>query len=345
MSAPNAPLTDEKAAPRSNPFRSINLSTRFWIALVLVAFVVVLGMAGWVYPTGPGEKVGSLYDPPGNGLLFGTDNFGHDVVSVLMAGTRTSLIIGLVAGVVATTIGVAVGLLAGFVGGWLEELLMGVTNVVLAIPSIIVLILISISLPQSTIWSLAIVIGITSWPWTARAVRAQASSVATREHIDVARLSGSRLPSILLRDVLPYILSYTVMAFVLQVSGAILAEAALSMLGLGPSGANSLGTQLHWALAFQAVASGAWWAFLPPTIILTLVSFGFLLLQASLDEVFNPRLRRGKRRQMKQAAARRAEDARALAASRAGQDAPDEQDPASGAVPAAGRGIQEGGVA
>ncbi|WP_240613361.1 ABC transporter permease [Brachybacterium endophyticum] len=320
MSAPNAPLTDEKAAPRSNPFRSINLSSRFWIALVLVAFVLLLGLAGYVYPTGPGEKVGSLYDAPGNGLVFGTDNFGHDVLAVLMAGTRTSLVIGLVAGIVATVIGVVVGLFAGFVGGWIEELLMGVTNVVLAIPSIIVLILISISLPKSTIWSLAIVIGITAWPWTARAVRAQASSVATREHIDVARLSGSRLPAILMRDVLPYILSYTVMAFVLQVSGAILAEAALSMLGLGPSGANSLGTQLHWALAFQAVGSGAWWAFLPPTIILTLVSFGFLLLQASLDEVFNPRLRRGRRRQMKQAAARRAAEAAQLASSRSEQE-------------------------
>jgi peptide/nickel transport system permease protein len=311
MSTPNVSsvVADEAAAPRSNPFRSFNFSARFWVALVLVAVVLVLGVAGYVYPTSSNEKVGSLYDAPGNGLLFGTDNFGHDVLAVLMAGTRTSLVIGLLAGIIATTIGVGVGLLAGFVGGWLEEFLMGVTNVVLAIPSIIVLILISISLPESNMWSLAVVIGITSWPWTARAVRAQASSVATREHIDVARLSGARLGSILMRDVLPYILSYAVMAFVLQVSGAILAEAALSMLGLGPAGADSLGTQLHWALAFQAVASGAWWAFLPPTIVLTLVSFGFLLLQASLDEVFNPRLRRGKRKQMKETAARRLAEA------------------------------------
>jgi len=323
MSTPNAPVADEKAAPRGNPFRSLNFSGRFWIALVLVVGVILLGLAGYVYPTGPGEKVASLYDPPGAGLPLGSDNFGHDVLAVLMAGTRTSLIIGLVAGIVATVIGVIVGLVAGYIGGWFEELLMGATNVVLAIPSIIVLILISISLPQSSIWSLAVVIGITSWPWTARAVRAQASSVATREHIDVARLSGARLPGILLRDVLPYILSYTVMAFVLQVAGAILAESALSMLGLGPSGANSLGIQLHWALAFQAVGGGAWWAFLPPTIVLTLVSFGFLLLQSSLDEVFNPRLRRGKRKQMKQAAARRAEEARLLAA----QTARTAQDP------------------
>ncbi|MGP5715104.1 ABC transporter permease [Brachybacterium tyrofermentans] len=321
MSTVNTSMAEETAAPRANTLRSFNFSGRFWISLVLVVFVVALGLAGYIYPTTAGEKVGSLYDAPGAGLLLGTDNFGHDVLAVLMAGTRTSLIIGLVAGTVATTIGVGIGLLAGYVGGWFEELLMGVTNVVLAIPSIVVLILISMSLPESTIWSLAIVIGITSWPWTARAVRAQASSVATREHIDVARLSGARLPGILLKDVLPYILSYAVMAFVLQVAGAILAEAALSMLGLGPSGANSLGTQLHWALAFQAVASGAWWAFLPPTIILTLVSFGFLLLQASLDEVFNPRLRRGKRKQMKQAAARRVEEARLLAQQAASEPA------------------------
>ena len=239
-----------------------------------------------------------------------------------MAGTRTSLIIGLVAGIVATTIGVLIGLLSGYVGGWFEELLMGITNVVLAIPSIIVLILISISLPQSSIWSLAIVIGITSWPWTARACaprppRSPPASTSTWPG------SPGRGCAILLKDVLPYILSYTVMAFVLQVAGAILAEAALSMLGLGPSGANSLGIQLHWALAFQAVGGGAWWAFLPPTIVLTLVSFGFLLLQSSLDEVFNPRLRRGKRKQMKQAAARRAEEARLLAA----QTARTAQDP------------------
>lgn len=317
MSTVNTSMVEETTAPRANPLRSFNFSGRFWTALVLVAFVILLGLAGFVYPIGPAEKVGSLYDAPGGGHLLGTDNFGHDVLAVLMAGTRTSLIIGLLAGTVATTIGVTIGLLAGYVGGWFEELLMGITNVVLAIPAIVVLILISVSLPESTIWSLAVVIGITSWPWTARAVRAQASSVATREHIDVARLSGARLGGILVKDVLPYILSYAVMAFVLQVAGAILAEAALSMLGLGPSGANSLGTQLHWSLAFQAVASGAWWAFLPPTLVLTLVSFGFLLLQASLDEVFNPRLRRGKRKQMKQAAARRAEEARALAAQQA----------------------------
>ncbi len=109
-------------------------------------------------------------------------------------------------------------------------------------------------------------------------------------------LSGARWISILGWDILPYLLSYVVMAFVLQISGAILTESALSLLGLGPSGETSLGTMLHWALAWGSVRVGAWWAFLPPTIMLTLVAFSLLLLQSSLDEVFNPRLRRGKTR-------------------------------------------------
>jgi peptide/nickel transport system permease protein len=94
--------------------------------------------------------------------------------------------------------------------------------------------------------------------------------------------------------VLPYLLSYVVMAFVLQVSGAILAEATLSLLGLGPANSVSLGIMLYWALAWGSVRQGAWWAFLPPTIMLSIVAFALLLLQSSLDEVFNPRLRRGK---------------------------------------------------
>jgi len=312
------PTEPQKAKPG---WRSLNFGPRMWISLGIIAFVAALAFLGPLfYPYGPEEKIGSLYDSPSAEHLLGTENFGYDVLAVLMASARNSIIIGLLAGTLAVVIGVAIGILAGYVGGWVEELLMGFTNIVLSIPPIVLLILISISL-QSTgvpflkgVVGLALVIGIVSWPWTARAVRAQASSVATREHIDVAKLSGARTPSILVRDVLPYLASYAVMAWVLQLASAILLESTLSMLGLGPSGANSLGKQLFWALAFQAVATGAWWAFLPPTIVLTMISFGLLYLQSSLDEVFNPRLRRGKKKNLAKAAARRAETARQLAA-------------------------------
>ena len=316
-------LPPEPATPKAKAkpaWRSLNFGPRLWVSAGLIVIIALLAFVGPLfYPFAPDEKVGSLYDGPSAEHILGTENFGYDVLAVLMASTRNSLINGLLAGTLAVVIGVFIGILAGYIGGWLEELLMGMTNIVLAIPSIVILILISISL-QSTdipflkgIVGLALVIGITSWPWTARAVRAQASSVATREHIDVAKLSGARTGGILIFDVLPYLASYVVMAWVLQLASAILAESTLSMLGLGPSGTNSLGMQLHWALAFQAVATGAWWAFLPPTIVLTLISFALLYLQSSLDEVFNPRLRRGKKKHLAQAAARRAEAAKQLA--------------------------------
>jgi peptide/nickel transport system permease protein len=273
----------------------VRLTPRFWFSAVLVVLVLLLGFVGpLIYHVDPFAEVGGLYDPPSGSAILGTDNIGHDVLANLMAGTRTSLTIGLVAGTIASVVGVVIGTLAGYLRGWVEEGLMGVTNVVLSIPSIVVLILLSIALGSKTILTMAFIIGITSWPWTARAVRAQTSSVATREHIDVARLSGARTPSMLVFDVLPYILSYVVMAFVLQISGAILAEAGLSLLGLGPSSGTSLGIMLHWALAWGSVQTGAWWAFVPPTLVLTVIAFALLLMQASLDEVFNPRLRRGR---------------------------------------------------
>jgi peptide/nickel transport system permease protein len=273
------------------------LTPRFWVAAALVAFVVLVAVIGpLLVHTSPKATVGGLYDSPQccGPLLLGTDNEGQSVVANLVYGTRTSLIVGLLAGAIATVIGLLVGLVGGYRGGWIDDVLTAITNVGLAIPAIVVIILVSVSLPQRNIYTLGLVIGFTAWFWVARAVRAQASSVRTREHIDVARLSGAGFWSILARDVLPYLLSYVVMAFVLQVSGAILFESTLSMLGLGPANATSLGTMLYWAIAWGSVRTGAWWAFVPPTAMLTLIVFGLLLLQSSLNEVFNPRLRRGR---------------------------------------------------
>ncbi len=315
-----AELAPEPTDQKRPSWRSLNFGPRMWVAVTIIIVIVLMALVGPLfYPYSSKEQVGSLYDNPSAAHLLGTDNFGRDIISVLMQSTRNSLFTGLLAGTLAVVLGVLIGVLAGYMGGWLEEMLMGFTNIVVAIPSIIVLILMSMSLQHTNIGflkgtgGLAFVIGITSWPWTARAVRAQASSVATREHIDIAKLSGARLPSILVRDVLPYLASYVVMAWVLQLASAIITEATLSMLGLGPSGTNTLGMELHWALAFQSVSSGAWWAFLPPTIVLTLISFSLLYLQSSLDEVFNPRLRRGKKKNLAMAATRRAEMARKLA--------------------------------
>jgi peptide/nickel transport system permease protein len=228
-------------------------------------------------------------------LPLGTDNFGRDVLTQLVAATRVSLYIGLIAGLVATSIGLIIGLISGFVGGLLDDSLMFVTNLFIVIPSFVLLILISFSLGQDQRGALtvAIVIGLTSWVWTARAVRAQVISLRNRDHVNLSRLSGHSLFRIMLRDILPYIMSYVVMAFVLQISAGILAEAGLSILGLGPRTTDvpTLGLMMNWAMIYQAHILGKWWAFFPVIMVIALIAFSLNLMNTGLDQVFNPALR------------------------------------------------------
>jgi peptide/nickel transport system permease protein len=236
--------------------------------------------------------VGFLYEPPSGEHLLGTDNFGRDVFIELIYGVRTSIFVGLVAGIIATIIGTTIGSVAGFIGKWIDHLLNSLTNLLLVIPSFIILILLAVSLRQRSLMLIAIVIAVTSWPWTARAVRAQTSSLKTRDHISMAKLNGKRTPEIILIEILPYMFSYIFMVFVLQVAGGILSEAGLSMLGLGPENTISLGIMLSWALNFEAVRTSAWWAFIPPVFFIAIITFSLYLVNVGMDEVFNPRLRK-----------------------------------------------------
>lgn len=228
-------------------------------------------------------------------FLLGTDNFGRDVLTELVAAAKSSVFIGLVAGLIATTIGLALGLLAGYVGGIIDDIIVFVTNLFTVIPSFVLLILISYSMSQSSrgITVVAIIIGLTSWPWTCRSVRSQVISLRSREHVNLMKLSGYRMSSIILRGVLPYIASYVVMALILQIAQGILAEAQLSMLGLGASTTKSatLGLMMTWATTFSAHVNGSWWAYFPVILLIAFVTFSMNLMNTGLDQVFNPQLR------------------------------------------------------
>ena len=228
-------------------------------------------------------------------LPLGTDNFGRDVLTELVAATRVSLLIGFVAGTIATFIGLTLGLLAGYVGGLVDDGIMFITNLFTVIPTIVLLILISFSIGQEKrgAVTIAIVIGVTSWVWTTRAVRAQVISLRHRDHVNLSKLSGHSIYRIILADILPYIASYVVMALILQSSTAILAEAGLSILGLGPRTTEvpTLGLMMYWGMIYQAHILGKWWAYFPMVIVIALISFSLNLMNTGLDQVFNPALR------------------------------------------------------
>lgn len=228
-------------------------------------------------------------------LPLGTDNFGRDVLKELVGATKTSLVVGLVAGVVATLIGLTLGLLSGYVGGVVDDIIMFVTNLFTVIPGFILLILISYSISPELRGptTVAVVIGFTSWTWTARSVRSQVISLRNRDHVNLSKLSGHSLIRIVVTDILPYIASYVVMAFILQVSSGILSEAQLSLLGLGPKTTvtPTLGLMMNWAMSYSAHINGTWWAYLPVILTITLISFSLNLMNTGLDQVFNPTLR------------------------------------------------------
>ena len=228
-------------------------------------------------------------------LPLGTDNFGRDVLTELVAAIRVSLLIGIVAGTIATAIGLTLGLLAGYVGGRVDDVIMFFTNLFTVIPTFILLILISFSIGQESRGpvTIAVAIGFTSWVWTARAVRSQVFSLRNRDHVNLSKLSGHSVVYIILTDILPYIASYVVMALILQISTAILIEATLSILGLGPRTTEvpTLGLMMNWAMIYQAPILGKWWAYFPVVLIIGLISFSLNLMNTGLDQVFNPALR------------------------------------------------------
>ncbi|MBR5260543.1 MAG: ABC transporter permease [Oscillospiraceae bacterium] len=228
-------------------------------------------------------------------LPLGTDNFGRDVLKQLVSATGTSIKIGLIAGIIATFLGLTLGLLAGYIGGTFDDFIMFITNVFTVIPGFVLLVLISYSIGQEQRGPVvvALVIGLTSWTWTCRSVRSQVISLRNRDHVNLSKLSGHSLVRIILTDILPYIASYVVMAFILQVSSGILSEAQLSMLGLGPKTTESatLGLMMNWAMLYSAHTNGSWWAYFPVIFTITLISFSLNLMNTGMDQVFNPTLR------------------------------------------------------
>jgi peptide/nickel transport system permease protein len=269
-------------------FKSSKFMIGITILLLLLAFTLIYPM---INQGDPFNMDGRSFEAPSERHLLGTDNFGRDVLLELAHASQTSLYVGALAGVIAITIGLLVGLFAGYVGGIVDEILTFVTNIFTVVPSFVILILISVSMETRGAWLTAMVIGFTAWPWTARAVRAQAASLRNRDHIYIAKISGFSVPKIILFEILPYVGSYVVMAFIIQLASGILQESAISMLGLGPTNKVTLGMMLNWALMSEAPRIGAWWTFIPSAAMVGFVTFSLYLINIGMDEIFNPKLR------------------------------------------------------
>ena len=219
-------------------------------------------------------------------------------------GARVSLLVGLAAAVLSMVIGTVVGVVAAHFGGPVSTLLMRVTDFFLVLPALVLAIALSTVLTRG-IGTIVLAIAVTSWPPTARLVRAQTLTVETRPYVERARALGGGHRHVIGRHVLPAVLPLVFANTTLSVAGAIIAESTLSFLGLGSQEGDdvtgflglgdpsrvSWGSMLKAAMDTGAVTSGAWWYLLPPGLGIVLIVLSFTLCGRALEAVFNPRLR------------------------------------------------------
>ena len=262
--------------------------------LMLAAVIIPAVFAPWIAPYDPYEAVAATVDdvlaPPSREHLFGQDETGKDVLSAVIYGARISLTVGFAASLIIITLGSVVGMVAGYAGGRVDILLMRITDAVLVVPGLpLMLVIIAVSGRNST--NVILVIGLLSWTYAARVVRAQVLSVKERQFILRARSIGVGHLGIMIRHILPQVIPVISAQAILDVSFAILTEATVSFLGLGDPTLISWGSMLNRAFLQGAVTRGAWWYLVPPGLALAWVTMALTLLGNTLQEIVNPRLR------------------------------------------------------
>ncbi len=284
------------------------------VAIVSLGIVVVLVLAAvfapWIAPHDPFNpatlNLMNGFTPPmepnaftGESFLLGTDDQGRDLFSTILYGMRISLFVGFAAVLLAMLIGVTLGLLAAYVGGWTETIIMRVADVQLTFPAILVAMLIfgiakgftPIEFrDQMAIWVLIVAIGLSDWVQFARVVRGATLVEKNREYVQAARLIGRSGTAIMMRHILPNILSPVLVIATISLALAIIAEATLSFLGVGaPPTQPSLGTLIRIGQGF--LFSGEWWILLFPAVTLLALALSVNLLGDWLRDALNPKLR------------------------------------------------------
>jgi peptide/nickel transport system ATP-binding protein/peptide/nickel transport system permease protein len=260
---------------------------------LLAAMVLVAVFAPLLSPYDPRVSVGAPFEKPSSRHWLGTNDIGQDILSEIIWGSRVSLLIGVTAALIAVSLGTTVGVVAGYCGGAVDACLMRIVDIILVIPFLPLMILLAAYLGPS-FWNLVFVIGALVWARPARVIRAQVLSLRSRGYVQAAQAMRAGRVHILTRHILPGVLPLGLAQFVLAASSTILIEASMSFLGLGDPLRKSWGTVLYYAQVRGAFLSGAWlWWVIPPGLLITLAVMGFAFSGYALEDVLNPRLKKG----------------------------------------------------
>ena len=255
--------------------------------LVLLAGLALLGPL-WG-PLDPYDISYMPLSPPSAQHWLGVNDGGMDILSELLLGLRNTLVFGLLAATAGLILGVGAGLTSAWLGGLADQVLMRLADIVLAIPSVMILILLAAFFrPSPTL--LALTLALLAWPTTAKAIRAQALVVRSSLHVQAARHMGGSSFYIILRHLLPELFPLYLIGFAAKARMAIFMEASLAFLGLFDPGRKSLGLMISYGLKYYYLDVWFNWL-LPPIVFLTLLIMTSTFLSISLERVFDPRLK------------------------------------------------------
>jgi peptide/nickel transport system permease protein len=259
-------------------------------AVTLLVVLLAAVLAPWIAPYGLHEQVGPPFGAPSWSHPLGLDDGGIDMVTLLMWGVRISLFVGFAATLVSMLIGGTVGVLAGYFGGRTDTVLMRITDYFLVIPDVPLMIVVA-AIWGPSLFHIIVVIGILLWTSTARVLRAQVKSVRERVYVKRARSLGAGHARIVAKHVLPQVAPLLIANTVLTIAVAIFDETALAFLGLGDPSRVSLGKVIENAFQRAAISTGAWWAIVPPGVLVAIIILSCSLIGGALEDALNPRLR------------------------------------------------------
>ncbi|KQR11898.1 ABC transporter permease [Cellulomonas sp. Leaf334] len=286
-------INPDATTPRTGKRRFLFMrNAKALTGLAILGFFFLIAIIGpWIAPYDPNARSSAILQSPSWQHLMGTTHQGQDVMSQLILGTRSVLVVGFVAGTVATVIGVIVGVTAGYIGGFGDESLSALSNVFLVIPQLPLIIIIAGQLPSAGGLTVALVIAATGWAWGARVLRAQTLSLRKRDFVEAARANGESTWRIISAEILPNLTAIIAAGFVGTVGFAVLSQITLSFVGITPTNEWNWGTVLYWAQAQLALQRGAWWWFVPAGLLIALLGMALTLINFGIDEFVNPRLR------------------------------------------------------
>ena len=269
------------------------------IGLTLLVIFALMALFSFLPPlldpmyhpmTGVDPEISSSTGPSPRHWL-GTDFMGRDIFSQLLAGARIAFMVGVSAAFMSIFLGTVIGMISGYMGKFIDTLLMRLAEVIMVMPTLLVILILAALFGQLSIWAIVLVIALFRWPGVSRVIRAQTLSLKQRPFIDAARVAGASHFRIIFRHIMPNVLPLSFLYMTFRVTSAITIEAALAFLGFGDPGTVSWGMMLQWVWKTGHMFRAPYWL-LPPGICISLITLSFYMMGRAMDEVLDPRLRK-----------------------------------------------------